>query len=117
MLVLIINLLYLNDQKYACKEGSLLANSSIDALSKNLAMLTSSNSPFLRRVLTMNSLANDGTGLGSKGLRTIDLSKGSPGTTFQCENYDSTIAYPTVCVLRSVSNPNDSIAGISTLSV
>lgn len=45
------------------------------------------------------------------------LSKGSPGTTAQWENWVNTIAYPTVCVLKSVSNPKLSIAGISIFNV
>lgn len=43
------------------------------------------------------------------------LSSGSPGATAQWENYYKTIAYPTVWVLKSVSNPNDSSTGISIL--
>ena len=47
--------------------------------SKNFNIDTSSFKPFRLLVLIINSLAKYGAGAGSKGLKIIDLSSGSPG--------------------------------------
>ena len=54
--------------------------------SKNFNIDTSSLRPFLLLVLIMNSLARYGAGAGSKGLKIIDLSRGSPGNNDHWSN-------------------------------
>mmetsp|Transcript_2622 Transcript_2622/g.10944 ORF Transcript_2622/g.10944 Transcript_2622/m.10944 type:complete len:330 (+) Transcript_2622:745-1734(+) len=73
--------------------------------------------PFRRRVLTMNSRARCCAGEGSSGRSTMDRSSGSPGTTAQWSKYERPNAWPCVWNRRSVSNPKDSIAGSSALTV
>jgi len=64
----------------------------------------------------MNSLAKWFVGAGSKGLRTMVLSKGSPGNNDQWSKTLKQKAYPDVCTLRSVSNPKWSIVGMWALT-
>ena len=59
---------------------SCLASSNNMGSSKNLLMETSSERPFLRRVLIMNSRARAVAGWASSGRMVMDLSRGSPGT-------------------------------------
>lgn len=72
---------------------------------------------FLRLDLIMNSLAKCVAGCGSNGLIIILLSSGSPGTICQWWNTDRQKACPKVCVLRSVSKPKESMAGMKALIV
>lgn len=94
---------------------SCLASSKSIGSSKNLLMETSSERPFRRLVLIMNSRANALAGCASRGLMVIDLSRGSPGTICQWWKTDRQKDWPCVWVLRSVSKPKESIAGMKAL--
>lgn len=72
---------------------------------------------FLRRLLIMNSRARCVAGCGSRGRMCMLLSRGSPGTICQWWKTDMQNAWPWVCVRRSVSKPNESIAGMNALIV
>lgn len=85
--------------------------------SKNLLMDTSWLRPFRLRVFIMNSLARCVAGWGSNGRIIILLSNGSPGTICQWWKTDKQNACPCVCVRRSVSKPNESMAGMKAFIV
>lgn len=63
-------------------------------------------------VLTIKSLARCCAGLGSRGLSTMLLSSGSPGTICQWSNICWQKAWPWVCVRKSVSKPQESMTGM-----
>lgn len=66
---------------------------------------------FLRLVFTMNSRARCCIGAGSRGRKTMLLSRGSPGTMAQWSNTERQKAWPCVWYRKSVSKPKDSITG------
>ncbi len=96
---------------------SCLASSNNIGSSKNLLIETSSVRPLRLLVLIMNSLAKAVAGCASNGLIVIVLSRGSPGTICQWWNTDIQNDWPWVCVRKSVSNPNESMAGMKALIV
>jgi len=65
----------------------------------------------------MNSLANSYALPGSNKLTFIFLSSGSPGKSSQWSKTYKAKAYPEVWILRSVSKPKLSMAGILALMV
>ena len=69
------------------------------------------------RDFIINSLARCVAGWASSGLIIMLLSRGSPGTICQWWNTDRQKAWPCVCVRKSVSNPNESMAGMKALMV
>ncbi len=84
------------------KEASFFNNSLMFRSSKYFTIDTYSFRPFLLRVFNMNSRANSCGSITSKGLRTIFLSRGSPGNVCQWSKVERQNACPTVCTLRSV---------------
>ena len=105
---------YVNGNRIFIYDGKLsitscLASSNNIGSSKNLLIDTSSDSPLRRLVLIINSRAKAVAGCASSGLMVIDLSNGSPGTICQWWNTERQKDWPCVCVLRSVSKPNESI--------